>query len=262
MGKPTDVSLDETASQLLERIPEVLQRPESQDQFRSLAVACHGRMLELSELDRTAAIAHALAGARLLSSLQRHCQPQPDWVELHEEQCCRYGAIWIHEELNHADSVRTIVWSMQALALLDRLDQIHQPPPTWTETLRHAFHQQLAPTTAQRRADQEDKPSLSHHLRSPQVLESAELPFPSRLLMVLGMHRSGTSAVAGYLCRHGFLAPTDALPADLKNPTGYWEPQAIVSLHEQLLGDSQTSWDDTWLGRVPLRGVKPEARMP
>ena len=65
--------------------------------------------------------------------------------------------------------------------------------------------------------------------------------------MVLGMHRSGTSAVAGYLCRHGFLAPTDALPADLKNPTGYWEPQAIVSLHEQLLGDSQTSWDDTWL---------------
>ncbi len=67
---------------------------------------------------------------------------------------------------------------------------------------------------------------------------------PRRLLFVLGMHRSGTSALAGALCRLGCRGPATMPPADLNNPTGYWEPLGIVALHTALLEQAQSSWDD------------------
>lgn len=74
----------------------------------------------------------------------------------------------------------------------------------------------------------------------------AASPFP-RLLFVLGMHRSGTSAVAGALCQLGYRPPASMPPADANNPTGYWEPLAIVKLHNALLEQYQSSWDDPFL---------------
>jgi hypothetical protein len=53
-------------------------------------------MLEHAGSDRLEAIAHALAGAHLLAGLKQHYPNQPLWVDVHEEECCRYGAIWIH----------------------------------------------------------------------------------------------------------------------------------------------------------------------
>ena len=78
---------------------------------------------------------------------------------------------------------------------------------------------------------------------------------PRRLLMVLGMHRSGTSAVAGHLCSHGFRAPYDTPPADHNNPTGYWESQSIVRLHTELLAEAQSSWDDPFLPAAEEMGA-------
>jgi hypothetical protein len=68
-----------------------------------------------------------------------------------------------------------------------------------------------------------------------------------RILLVLGMHRSGTSALAGFLCQHGFQGPAQSPPADLNNPTGYWEPQTIVDLHTALLEEVHSSWEDPLL---------------
>ena len=70
----------------------------------------------------------------------------------------------------------------------------------------------------------------------------------TRAIWVLGMHRSGTSLVAGALRLLGAeLGPPDGiLPADPEdNPRGYWEQQAVVDLNNDLLGrfgGSGSSW--------------------
>jgi hypothetical protein len=70
---------------------------------------------------------------------------------------------------------------------------------------------------------------------------------PHRLLLVLGMHRSGTSALAGLLGQAGFALPTSTDPGDGNNHTGYWEPRAIRTVHNRLLDGCQSSWHDPLL---------------
>ncbi|WP_231605193.1 WcbI family polysaccharide biosynthesis putative acetyltransferase [Synechococcus sp. CBW1006] len=136
-------SLLSQADELLRLVPQLLDQPQGPEQLRSLAVACHGRMLELGDLHRTFAIEHALAGARLLAALQGHPASEPDWVQVHEEQCCRYGALWIHEALqqsdHQSDPAQATAWGGTALGLLKRLEQLHSPPPAWIQ----ALHQDL-----------------------------------------------------------------------------------------------------------------------
>jgi predicted O-methyltransferase YrrM len=67
---------------------------------------------------------------------------------------------------------------------------------------------------------------------------------PERIMLVLGMHRSGTSALSGLLCEQGFSPPAQPAAADANNPTGYWEPTEICSFHNSLLEHLQSSWDD------------------
>lgn len=63
-------------------------------------------------------------------------------------------------------------------------------------------------------------------------------------LLVLGMHRSGTSALTGLLARHGVALGDDLLPPAPDNPSGFWEHRAAVALHEQLLDALGMAWDD------------------
>jgi hypothetical protein len=63
-------------------------------------------------------------------------------------------------------------------------------------------------------------------------------------LMILGMHRSGTSALAGVLQLLGVAPPTNLTPADDNNRTGYWEPLHLALLNEQLLLELGSRWDD------------------
>jgi hypothetical protein len=64
---------------------------------------------------------------------------------------------------------------------------------------------------------------------------------PGRVIAVLGMHRSGTSAVAGTLEQRGlFLGQVST--QDRHNPRGNREHPEVRRLHNQMLRDSGGSW--------------------
>lgn len=63
-------------------------------------------------------------------------------------------------------------------------------------------------------------------------------------VLVLGMHRSGTSGMAGTLARLGVDLPRTLLPANESNPKGHWEPAELVTLHDELLASAGTCWSD------------------
>ncbi|MGO9337249.1 MAG: sulfotransferase family protein [Terracidiphilus sp.] len=57
-----------------------------------------------------------------------------------------------------------------------------------------------------------------------------------RPIIILGMHRSGTSLTADVVRRWGASAgEQELLPPNRKNPRGYWELAALVSLNDDLL---------------------------
>ena len=64
-------------------------------------------------------------------------------------------------------------------------------------------------------------------------------------VLVLGMHRSGTSALAGALEAMGFeVGPDDDLmPADIGNPEGYFELLSVVQANDDLLAHFGGRWD-------------------
>lgn len=63
-------------------------------------------------------------------------------------------------------------------------------------------------------------------------------------ILVLGMHRSGTSACTRIANLFGAALPEDVLPANAGNETGYWEPRSIVDFNERLLEAQDFGWDD------------------
>ena len=81
---------------------------------------------------------------------------------------------------------------------------------------------------------------LASQLELRQVVASGSLP--ERLVLVLGMHRSGTSALGGLLCQAGFDAPRDLMEANAVNPRGYWESRAVYQLNDDLLRQLGASW--------------------
>lgn len=63
-------------------------------------------------------------------------------------------------------------------------------------------------------------------------------------LIVLGMHRSGTSSVAGALVLAGGAPPKHLMPAATDNPKGFWESSAIADFNDRLLGLESSNWHD------------------
>jgi hypothetical protein len=62
-------------------------------------------------------------------------------------------------------------------------------------------------------------------------------------IVVLGMHRSGTSLVAELVYRWGAFGRVDeCLPSNKWNARGYWELAALVDLNTRLLGEVGASW--------------------
>jgi flagellar biosynthesis chaperone FliJ len=62
-------------------------------------------------------------------------------------------------------------------------------------------------------------------------------------VLVLGMHRSGTSAVAAALEHLGIVMGRSLLKGDEWNPKGYFEEREIVELNNQLLDLAGLRWD-------------------
>ena len=65
-------------------------------------------------------------------------------------------------------------------------------------------------------------------------------------VVILGMHRSGTSAVAGFLAKAGFFAGEegDLLAAAEDNPKGFFERTDVNQLNDSLLAEAGGAWDE------------------
>lgn len=79
-------------------------------------------------------------------------------------------------------------------------------------------------------------------------------------MLIAGMHRSGTSVVAGVMHMLGmYFGPEDAsLKADAFNPTGYWERRDVCALNDALLAERGCTWSDV-VGWDRVGGCVPEA---
>ncbi len=66
-----------------------------------------------------------------------------------------------------------------------------------------------------------------------------------RCILVLGMHRSGTSAFTRVLSLLGADLPRNLMPAQPQiNDAGFWESYDLYLIHEQLLASAGSSWHD------------------
>lgn len=79
-------------------------------------------------------------------------------------------------------------------------------------------------------------------------------------LLVLGMHRSGTSALTRTLNLLGADLPRNLYAARKDNPTGYWESADWIELHDELLATFGRSWDSPL--PLPPAASTPEAMAP
>ena len=84
---------------------------------------------------------------------------------------------------------------------------------------------------------------LHSQLELKQTLLDKELSH--NLTFVLGMHRSGTSALTGMLAHAGFSAPKELMPANSHNPKGYWESTGIMKANDNLLESFSSHWSTT-----------------
>jgi hypothetical protein len=62
-------------------------------------------------------------------------------------------------------------------------------------------------------------------------------------VVILGMHRSGTSAVAGTAVRLGFAPPLTPLPAAEDNPSGFYESLPVMEINHRLLKARNCTWN-------------------
>ena len=65
-----------------------------------------------------------------------------------------------------------------------------------------------------------------------------------RAVVVVGSHRSGTSALARILSLVGCDLPKHLIDPHEDNELGFWEPQTIVEAHDAFLKNVGSSWDD------------------
>ncbi|MEI8250452.1 MAG: glycosyltransferase [Synechococcus sp. ELA057] len=68
------------------------------------------------------------------------------------------------------------------------------------------------------------------------------MPTAAPLILVVGMHRSGTSLLASVLQALGAELPGQLISGDDHNPEGYFEWDALVALQERLLIDLERWW--------------------
>ncbi len=88
----------------------------------------------------------------------------------------------------------------------------------------------------------------------------------AKVLMVLGMHRSGTSAIAGVLSKLGGGAPKNLLEANEGNERGFFESAPMMGFHDELLASAGTHWadwrafDPAWYGSALCDAYKDRAK--
>jgi len=86
--------------------------------------------------------------------------------------------------------------------------------------------------------------------------KTAQTPARSAYL-VLGMHRSGTSAMTQVLALAGATLPENVMTGDEHNAKGYFEPWKIAILNDGRLRAAGAAWDDIFA--FPYRALAPKA---
>ena len=95
-----------------------------------------------------------------------------------------------------------------------------------------------------------------------------QIAVPNRAVCVLGMHRSGTSAVSRIVGLLGAdLGPEGSgLEPNPHNPRGFWEHSSIVALNDEILSHFRGGWDnppdfpDGWATSPALGDIRQRAR--
>lgn len=64
---------------------------------------------------------------------------------------------------------------------------------------------------------------------------------------ILGMHRSGTSALTRALNLLGATLPGEMMSNTHHNASGHWEPLEVVAIHDRLLAGHGYVWDDPFI---------------
>ena len=80
----------------------------------------------------------------------------------------------------------------------------------------------------------------------------------SDVVLVLGMHRSGTSAVAGTVAKLGGALPLHLMPAHNSNARGFFESVSLMGFHDELLASAGSEWSD-WRAFNPGWNQSPAA---
>jgi glycosyltransferase involved in cell wall biosynthesis len=92
-------------------------------------------------------------------------------------------------------------------------------------------------------------------MNGPQI---ASKSLPRLCIIVAGMHRSGTSAVTRVVNLLGADIAREIMPAAAgNNDRGFWEPLVIANIHDQLLYQLGSSWDDPF--PLPHRWIESTA---
>jgi GT2 family glycosyltransferase len=80
---------------------------------------------------------------------------------------------------------------------------------------------------------------------SHEAAHQSAAPGPVRqCILVLGMHRSGTSALTRELSLLGAAVPNHFLAGDANNEKGYWESAKLLALHKEMEIEFGSRWDD------------------
>lgn len=83
--------------------------------------------------------------------------------------------------------------------------------------------------------------SVPFFKRGPERARGALRPDP---VFIIGMHRSGTSALGGVLEQLGLTVGKNVMAANAGNPKSYAENQALVDLHDRFLDSIGSVWRD------------------
>lgn len=85
------------------------------------------------------------------------------------------------------------------------------------------------------------------------------------LVLILGGHRSGTSALSRVVNLLGAQSPNTLMPPQADNPKGFWESLPITRFNERVLLQADRSWDDPrpiepeWFSSTQCKALAAEA---
>ncbi len=92
--------------------------------------------------------------------------------------------------------------------------------------------------------------------------DRADTPARATAVLILGMHRSGTSALSRVLNLQGLDIASRLVPASENNRTGFWESEELVALQDELLERFGQRWHDIpplppgWWDAEPATGFR------